>query len=134
MNLCLEREGTFEPKNMREHDNRCGHVGLMLYNYAVRIDATDEKLSPEGFVIENGRVHNYFITRYCSGKPHVAVSCERMAVRAAMEIGRTLVKEGISVHTVTCTIEGSNKARLTAIWKRETDRGLNAKAKAKNRR
>jgi len=129
MNLCLEREGEFDPVNMRENDNRCGKIGLMRYKYAVRIEATDENLSPEGFVIENSRVHNYFLTRYCSGKPYVAVSCERMATRAAMEIGRTLVTEGISVHTVQVTVTGSNNARLTAVWKRATDRELYAKIK-----
>ena len=128
MNLCLEREGEFDPVNMRENMQRCGQLGLMRYKYAVRIEATDESLSKEGFVIENGRVHNYFLTRYCSGRPFVAVSCERMAMKAAMEIGRTLVKEGISVTCVQVTITGSNNARLTAVWKRESD-GKGKKAK-----
>jgi hypothetical protein len=136
MNLCLEREGEFDPVNMREQSNRCGQLGLMKYKYAVKIEATDESLSSEGFVIENSRVHNYFHTRYCSGRPWKAMSCENMAIKAAMEIGRTLVKENISVHTVQVTITGSNNARLTAVWKRSTDKELNAKlkAKAKNRR
>src|SRR5271167_1369088 len=108
MNICLEREGEFDPVNMREHSNRCGQVGLMKYKYVVKVEATDEKLSSEGFVIENSRLHNYFLTRYCSGKPFIAVSCERMAIKAAMEIGRTLVKENISVTTVQVTITGSN--------------------------
>jgi MoaA/NifB/PqqE/SkfB family radical SAM enzyme len=59
-----------------------------------------------------------------------------MAIKAAMVIGRTLVKEGISVFQVTATITGSNNARLTAIWKRISDKELNAqlRAKAKARR
>ena len=136
MNLCLEREGEFDPVNMRENMNRCGQLGLMHYKYHVKIEATDESLTKEGFVIENSRVHNYFLTRYCSGRPFTAVSCENMAIRAAMTLGRTLVKEGISVHTVTATITGSNNARLTAVWKRIGDKELNKqlRAKAKARR
>ena len=137
MELCLEREGEFNPVNMRENMRRCGQLGLMHYKYAVKIEATDANLSPEGFVIENGRVHNYFHTRYCSGRPWTAMSCENMASKAAMDIGRTLVKEGISVHTVQVTITGSNNARLTAVWKRLHDKELRAKLKAaaaKNRR
>jgi len=118
MNLTLEREGEFEPVNMVENSSRCGQLGLMHYRYFVRVEATDERLSPEGFVIENGRVHDYFLTRYCDPKKSFkAMSCERMAVKAAMEIGRTLVEEEISVTSVQVTIFGSNNARLTAVWK-----------------
>jgi|SRR5277367_4527081 len=129
MILSLERDGEFDPVNMREQSNRCGHIGLMKYRYAVRIEATNESLSPEGFVIENGRIHNYFLTRYCSGRPWKAISCENMASKAAMEIGRTLVKEGISVIMVSCTIMGSNAARLSAVWRRDRDKELNARLK-----
>ena len=119
MELCLEREGEFRPKGMIETSTRCGPIGSMVYKYYVRIDATDEALSPEGFIIENSRVHNYFHTRYCTGRRFTAISCERMAAKASMDIGRRLVKEGISVKQVTCTIFGSNNARLTAVWKHE---------------
>jgi hypothetical protein len=117
MILTLEREGEFETKGMVETQTKCGPLGLQKYSYAVKIEATDESLSPEGFIIENGRVHNYFITRYASGKGFAAVSCEEMARRAAMEIGKQLVKERISVTAVICTIKGSNNARLTAHWR-----------------
>jgi hypothetical protein len=120
MNLSLEREGEFVPVNMVENNTRCGQLGHMLYRYIVRVEATDERLSPEGFVIENGRLHNYFLTRYCDVKKKFnAVSCERMAVKAAHEIGKTLLKEKISVTSVQVTIFGSNNARLTAIWKND---------------
>lgn len=120
MNLCLEREGEFRPQGMIETSDRCGQMGVMLFKYHVKIDATDEALSPEGFIIENSRVHNYFITRYCTGRRFVASSCERMAAKAAMDIGKTLIKEKISVTSVQVTITGSNSARLTAVWKRDT--------------
>lgn len=118
MNLCLEREGEFRPKGMVETSTRCGQIGSPVYKYYVKIDATDKSLTTEGFIIENSRVHNYFITRYCSGRRFTARSCELMAAKAAMDIGRTLVKEGISVTRVLCTIFGSNNARLTAEWKK----------------
>lgn len=116
MDLCLEREGEFVPTGMIETSDRCGQIGLMKYQYAVRIEGTDESLSPEGFIIENSRVHNYFLSRYCGGKRFVAMSCEKMASKAAMDIGKTLIKEHISVKLVQVTITGSNNARLTAVW------------------
>ena len=117
MNLSLEREGEFVPVNMVENNTRCGPIGHMHYKYAVRIEATDDSLSEEGFVIENSRIHNYFLTRYCDyGRSFTAISCEKMAIKASMEIGRTLVKEKISVTKVIVTIFGSNNARLTATW------------------
>ena len=120
MKLVLSREGEFTPVNMKENPtDRCGQLGMKSYKYAVQVEATDEKLSPEGFVIENSRLHNYFLTRYCSGRPWNAISCERMALKGAMEIGTQLIKEGISVISVTCTVVGSNSAQIQATWVRD---------------
>jgi hypothetical protein len=118
MNLSLEREGEFEPVGMRENNHRCGPIGSMRYRYHVKIDATDESLSPEGFIIENGRVQEYFVSNYCSGKEWDALSCELMAARAAVDLGLILVAEDISVLRVTVTVFGSNNAKLMATWER----------------
>jgi hypothetical protein len=109
MKLVLMREGEFNPLNMVENNNRCGQLGLMHYKYVVQV--------------ENSRIHNYFLTRYCNPrKSFDAMSCENMATKAAMDIGRTLVKEHISVTGVTVTIVGSNAARIQATWQREGDK------------
>lgn len=120
MLLTLEREGEFDAVNMVETQTKCGPLGLKHYRYAVKIEATDESLSPEGFVIENGRVHQYFINNYANPRRRwPAISCEKMAIKAAHTIGQQLQKEGISVTAVRCTIFGSNNARLTAVWRAE---------------
>jgi hypothetical protein len=122
MKLTLTRQGEFAPVNMRENPtDRCGIVGMTTYKYTVHVEATDDSLSKEGFVIENSRLHNYFLTRYCSGRPWNAISCERMAIKGAMEIGRTLIKENISVTAVKVTMVGSNNAQIEAVWTRDNE-------------
>lgn len=116
MKMSLEREGEFEPVAMRENNHRCGPMGQMHYRYAVKIFATDGSLSPEGFIIENGRVHEYFVQNYCSGKEWDALSCEKMAAKAATDLGNIMFNEGITVVAVKVTIFGSNNARLIAEW------------------
>lgn len=118
MELCLEREGEFDAIGMVENGQKCGALGNRHYRYYVRIDATDTNLSPEGFIVENGRIHQYFINNYATpGRLWRAISCERMAALAAMRIGQRLLSEKISVTKVTVTIFGSNAARLTAMWR-----------------
>jgi hypothetical protein len=122
MKLVLSRQGEFTPVNMKENPtDRCGILGLKTYKYTVEVEATDDKLSQEGFVIENSRLHNYFLTRYCSGRPWNAISCERMAIKGAMEIGRQLIKEDISVTSVKVTMVGSNQAQIEATWTRDNE-------------
>lgn len=134
MKLTLKREGEFVPVNMKENQtDRCGQVGMPSYKYIVHVEATDDSLSKEGFVIENSRLHNYFLTRYCSGRPWNAISCERMAIKGAMEIGRTLIKENISVTAVKVTVVGSNSAQIEAVWTRGTDVGLRKSKKTTRR-
>ena len=121
MILRLYREGKFKPVNMRENPQRCAQYGVFEFRYAIEVCATDERLSKEGFVVEQSRLHNYWITRYCSGKPWNAISCENMAIKAAMEIGRTLFKEGISVVSVKVTMHGAEGAKIDAEWFLEKD-------------
>jgi hypothetical protein len=121
MKLVLFREGEFVPVNMRENLHRCANLGVFKFRYAIEIEATDDRLSKEGFVVEQSRLHNYWLTRYCSGKPWNAMSCENMAIKAAMEIGRTLYKEGISVIAVKVTMFGAEGAKIDARWSLEND-------------
>jgi len=129
MKLILYREGEFTPVNMRENLHRCAQLGVTKFRYAIEVEATDEKLSKEGFVVEQSRLHNYWTTRYCNGKPWNAISCENMAIKAAMEIGRTLYKEGISVVAVNVTMHGAEGAKINARWTLESDPPKNWKKK-----
>lgn len=132
MNLRLYREGVFNPVNMRENLNRCAQLGVKQFRYAIEVIATDDSLSKEGFVVEQSRLHNYWLTRYCSGKPWHAISCENMAIKAAMEIGRTLYREGISVVGVKVTMHGAEGAKIDAEWTLENDPPKGWKRKPKN--
>jgi len=124
MKLVMSRNGAFNPVNMVGNilTDRCGQPHMKTLNYSVEIEATDESMSPEGFVIENGRIHDYFLKKFCSGRPWEAISCERMAINSAMDIGRLLIRESISVISVTCTMVGSNEARIKATWQRDHDK------------
>jgi hypothetical protein len=121
MKLKLYREGQFEPVNMRENMERCGQLGVKIIRYAIEVHATDKNLSKEGFVVEQSRLHNYWLSRYCTGKPWEAFSCENMAIKAAMEIGRRLIQEGISVESVMVTIFGADNAKIDATWTVKND-------------
>jgi hypothetical protein len=124
MKLVMSRNGAFDPVNMvgKVETDRCGQPHMKTLNYSVEIEATDEHMSPEGFVIENGRIHDYFLKKFCSGRPWEAISCERMAINSAMDIGRLLIRENISVISVTTTMVGSNDARIKATWQRSDDK------------
>ena len=94
---------------------KCDLAHIAVYHYKVEITATNESLSPEGFIIENSRVHSYFIEAYA--KPVPVMSCEKVAMKAAEDLGEMLKAENISVVSVKATITGSNGALLSAEWK-----------------
>lgn len=118
MCIKLERAGTFEAKaSYGPAAVKCDLADQHTYRYFVRITGSDRRLSPEGFLVENSRVHDYFITHYASGNPWPVRSCELMARKAARDIGKMLAEEGISIEKVECALGGSNGAMLWAIWK-----------------
>lgn len=117
MEITLERRGTFRAITMIPNATKCAAMRTKNYAYYVKIDATNERLSKEGFVMNNECVDSYFQRRYGEkAKPWHAVSCERMALTAAQEIMNLLVSDGVSAKRVCCTLTGSNGATITAIY------------------
>lgn len=120
----LERSGSFRASSMVVNPNKCAAMRTKIYRYDIRIEGTNEHLSKEGFLFNNERVGQYFRQRFGEEAPSWnAISCERMAETAAEEIMNILMKDGVSVKRVCCTINGSNGARITAIFPPATPAG-----------
>jgi hypothetical protein len=113
----LTRSGRFHALTMRPNPHKCAAMRTKTYPYWVSIEATDAKLSPEGYVFNNERIDEYFDARFGRNAPEWdAVSCEHMALTAAQEIAQIMQSEGIDVLCVECQILGSNGAEIKGIW------------------
>lgn len=80
-NICklrVNREGAFTVHPDNDASSRCGKLGTREYKYFVSIEATNRRLSPEGYVLENGIVEKYFLNTYHE-KTMACPSCEQMA-------------------------------------------------------
>jgi hypothetical protein len=118
MLISIERAGRVRAKNMIPNAHKCAAMSTKVYHYWCRIEASDTKLSPEGYVFNNERVQEFFENKFgMKAAPWDAISCERMALVSAQEICEQLLAEGIDVHCVKVTITGSNGAKITAEYR-----------------
>lgn len=126
MTLRINREGEFFATPAQETESQCGKVGAAHYRYFVTIEATNKKLTKEGFVMENLWVEEYFQNRYIRDQQACA-SCEDMAQEAVMYFlhlfGRVEGKdadpalEGVDLRRVYVRIHGSPVSFIEAEWK-----------------
>lgn len=115
MEIELTRGGKFHATTMKDTPTKCGAMRNRSYAYAVRIEARDVHLSPEGFLLNNELVQEYFDTRFGHKAPKwEAFSCENMARTAASELCDQLLKSGIVVICVEVSLTGSNGAVIKA--------------------
>jgi len=123
MLLRLERSGRFNASgSMIPNARKCGSMRSKVYSYTVRIEATDSRLTVEGFVLNNEVVGDYFDRKYGRSAPKWdAVSCELMALTAAKELADIICGQGVDCRKVLVTITGSNGARITASWEARSD-------------
>ena len=113
--VTLERSGEFEAKSMESTEKKCDAMATRKYRYEVTIETRGKKFSPEGFVINNEHIHEFFERTFGeSAAPWKARSCETMATQAAEAICHSLVEKGIDVKDVKVGIYGSHGARITA--------------------
>ena len=113
----LTRAGKIHASTMIPNPTKCAAMRTKTYPYAVRIEATDKKLSPEGYIFNNERIQSYFDYRFGHlAKPWHAESCENMALTACHELAQIMLNEGIEVKCVECQILGSNGAKIRGIW------------------
>lgn len=123
--LTVNREGAFIAGPNTEHEAQCGRVGAKQYRYQCAIEVDGSTLrEPEGFVIDNGLIQEYFETTY-GADAHVegakCRSCENMA-KDAIEYIRGYFEKGgsyqmVRVLSITVTIWGSDFSHITAVWK-----------------
>ena len=117
MLINLERSGKFHAATMVPNPHKCAAMRTRTYQYHVRIEASDKTLTPEGFLINNERLQEYFDTRFGHKAPKWdAISCEHMALTSASELSQIMLNEGIDVQCVECRILGSNGATIKGIW------------------
>lgn len=117
MKLSLEKSGSFQSNfQTGSIEGKCGLPMSNSYEYFVRVNGTDKRLSPEGFIIENSRIQSYFDNTYALVTEFR--SCELIASKAAKAIGEKLVSEKISVESVEVTISGTPGAKLSAAWQK----------------
>jgi hypothetical protein len=117
MLIKLTRSGRFHAKTMRPTPHKCAAMRTRTYPYWVSIQATDKQLTPEGFLINNERIAEYFDTRFGHKAPEWdAISCENMALIACRELASIMLNDGIDVQCVECQILGSNGAEIKGIW------------------
>jgi hypothetical protein len=117
MLVSLTRSGKIHARTMRPNEHKCAAMRTKTYPYEVRIEASDRKLTPEGYIINNERIDSYFSSRFGEKAPiWDAISCENMALTACRELAQIMLNEGIDVQCVECQILGSNGAQIKGIW------------------
>ena len=118
--LELRREGRFNSaKSMIPNTRKCGSMASKVYSYSVHVEATDERLTPEGFVLNNELIHTYFVGKFGPKAPKWdAISCELMARTAANDLAEIIRKANVDCLMVRVSLTGSNGATITATWRK----------------
>lgn len=125
MLLRINREGEFVATRDQKTESQCGKVGAQHYRYFVTIEATNKKLTKEGFVMENMWVDEYFQDRYVNQQVECS-SCEDMAQHAINHFlglfGRICGVEGneelreVDLQRIMVRIHGSPVSYIEAEW------------------
>ena len=118
--LRINREGKFIVDPDAETDGQCGFTGARMYRYFVSIEADNSKLTPEGFVMENQWVDDYFQYTYMR-KGVKAPSCEEMAQAAIHHFRNVFAThkdlEGVNLRRILVRIHGSDVSFIEGEWK-----------------
>lgn len=120
MLLSINREGEFIAQDDSATDNQCGATGARRYRYFVTIQANNDHLTKEGYVMENLWVAEYFKKRYEVDGDKCA-SCEDMAQTAVIYF-LNLFKlkdelKGVEPVRIYVRIHGSDVSFIEAEWK-----------------
>lgn len=114
MEVAIERGGTFHAINMVPNSHKCAAMRTKRYSYFVKVWATDQRLTKEGFVLNNEHIQKYFDERWGrKASAWDAISCERLAIVSALEL-LDICKKEADVKRVQVRIKGSNGAWITA--------------------
>jgi hypothetical protein len=125
----LERQGVFEVGRAGRDASQCGRRGIRKVGYTVRITGDDRHLTPEGFIIDNTEIHNYFTQKYTDVEE--LASCENIAANACRDFRSMFGRghlENVKVNRIEVRIAAilpENPvpvAGITALWERPTRR------------
>lgn len=120
MLVSIERAGKVRASSMISNAHKCAAMRTRKYQYHCLIVANDTKLTPEGYVLNNEQVQEFFERKFGRLAPRWdAMSCELMALTSARELFDRLLANGIDVVSVQVTITGSNGAKITALCRHE---------------
>lgn len=121
LTITINREGSFEVNCVGDDSTQCGVRGrTRKLFYKVKIVGREDCLTPEGFIIDNNEIHQYFEDAYTHCDVDPFPSCETMACRAVREFhgmfGRGHLAN-VRVSYISVSISGSPQAvGLTADW------------------
>jgi hypothetical protein len=118
--ITLQREGVFSVQHTGSNANQCGALRTSILNYRVAITADDIVLSPQGFLVDNNRIHDYFVDTYRDIDEFV--SCERIAMKARDDMLAAFQEDEdlrkVRILSIEVAVSGTPGAWLTARWAR----------------
>lgn len=123
MDLSINRAGEFIAHADAQHPQQCGREGVRHYKYFVTIMAGNHHLTPDGFVMDNAWVDEYFQRCYGNiGYRMKCDSCENMAQRAVHEFHEMFKRihelKSIDLKRIYVRIHGSDFSFIEAEWKK----------------
>jgi hypothetical protein len=135
MSISIQREGQFAVTWHGENATQCGAAGTQVLQYRVEIVGSDKHLNPQGFIIDNNAIHDYFIKKYRNVIDFL--SCENIAMEACRDLkemfGRGALNK-VKISEIDVTISGGPLARLTASWRKPARRPTPKLAPTRNAR
>lgn len=121
MLLRVNRAGEFTVYASVAKPTRCGTMETMKYKYFVTIEATNESLTPEGYVMENSLCDSYFQKTYTNNPEANCESCESMAQDAVEHFLKAFKKNfdtyEVQLRRIYVRIHGSDFSYIEAEWK-----------------
>lgn len=119
----INREGRFTiPYSARKAEGQCGATGATQYKYFVTVEASNQGLTDEGYVMENQYVDDYFQEEYTHNPNPDAVSCEDMSQRAIEHFLARFEADdelkNVALTRILVRIHGSEISFIEAEWKK----------------
>lgn len=116
MKLRMERNGQFTVNWKTSAATQCGVPGNNILSYRVVFETSDKHLDPNGFIIDNHQVHEYFVSKYSNVDKFV--SCELIATAACRDFRQLMP----NLFGGSISISGNPAAAwLTAHWSRNDE-------------
>lgn len=120
MLLRINREGEFITTPAQNTQDQCGRQGAVRFRYFVSIEASNKKLTADGYVMENMWVADYFRIQYEEKRVPVG-SCERVAQKAVAFFLNLFAthptQKGVKPTRILVRIHGSDVSFIEAEWR-----------------